>query len=374
MRKHNSLLAIQGFGQSVWLEYIRRRMLSEGELQQMIAQDGLRGVTSNPLMLEQVIAHSGDYNEDLRLMARQGRSEEDIYDALTIKDIGMAADQLRPLYERSDGRHGFVSLEINPHLAYDEEGTLEEARRLWSVLDRPNVMIKIPATDAGLKCFRELVREAINVNLTLMFGLQRCREAADVYIEALESRASDQKPVTWIASVASFFVGRLDAMVDDLLDHREELPEATALTKQIYGRSGVAIAKQAYQMYQKIFNGERFAALREKGALPMRLVWADDGTRSVPSQNLKYVEALIGPDTIVAMSRDTLKEYRAKGSPEERLTEDLQAAEQIVTHLRELDINIEKIARSLEEQGIEGFIRSYDRLMETIGKARYDAL
>ena len=375
MRKHNSLLSIQGFGQSVWLEYIRRRMIMEGELQQFITQDGLRGVTSNPPMLEQVIARSGDYDADLRLMARQGRSEEDIYDALTIKDIGMAADQMRPLYERSDGKHGFVSLGLNPHLAYDEESTLAEAYRLWGVVDRPNVMIKVPATDAGLRCFRELVRDGINVNLTLLFGLKRYRQAAEVYIEALEDRVEDHKPVNWIASVAGFSVGRLGAMIDDILNHRAELPNAAAQVERLYGRVGVACAKSAYQIYKEIFDGERFAAMRQKGALPLRLVWVGTGPGAAPSEDLKLMEELIGgPDTIISMSPETLTAYRAKGSPEPRLTQAGQAAAEILASLPELDINIDQVARSLEEQGIESFIRSYDRLMATIEKARYEAL
>jgi transaldolase len=373
MRKHNALLSIQGFGQSVWLEFIRRRMIMEGELQHMITQDGVRGVTSNPSMFERVIAHSGDYNEDLRLMARQGRSENDIYDALTVKDVGMAADQLRPLFERSDGKHGFASLEINPHMAYDEEGTMVEALRLWRTLDRPNVMIKIPATDAGLSCFRQLIQEAVNVHLTL-FGIRRYRQAAEIYIEAMEARASDHKPVSWIAAVASFVVNRIDFMVDDILNHREELPNASALIGKLYGHAGIASAKSAYLIYKELFDGEPFAALREKGALPLRLVWEGTESRSSPPEDLKYVEGLIGSDTIVSMTRETMNRYREKGQPESRLDKDLKAAEQVLAHLREVDINIDQVARSLEEQGIEKFVRSYDRLMDTIGEARYAAL
>jgi transaldolase len=371
MRKHNSLLSIQGFGQSVWLEFIRRRMVLEGELQQMITQDGIRGVTSSPSMFEEVIIRSGDYDEDLRLMARQGFSEEDIFDALTVKDIGMAADQLRPLYERSDGKHGFVSLGVNPHLFYDEEGMLAEARRLWGVLDRPNAMIQIPATDAGLRCFRELVREGINIHLTLIFGPKRYREAAEIHIEALETRVEENKPVNWIASVAGFHVDRVDAMIDDILHHRSELPDASVAEK-LYGKVGIACAKSTYQFFRECFEGDRFAALREKGALPLRLAWVCSGAS--PKQEIHLVESLIGPDTIVSLSPQKLEAYRSKGRPEPRLMQELQAAEQVLADLPELDINIDQAARSLEEQSIESFIRSYDRLMETIEKARYEAL
>jgi transaldolase len=374
MKKDNPIRALRGFGQSAWLDYIRRRMILEGELQQRISQDGLRGLTSNPSIFEQVIAGSGDYEEDIRLIARQGRSVEDIHDALTFKDIGMAADMFRPLYEKTDGKHGYVSLEIDPHLADDEEGTLQEARRLWRALGRPNLMLKVPATNAGLSSVRQLVREGINVNVTLLFSLPRYRQAAEAYIEGLEARAADGGPLSWIASVASFFISRIDVMIDDILKRREYLPEAADQVRQVYGQTGIASAKLAYQIYREIFESERFSALREKGAHPQRLLWASTGTKSIEFSDIKYVEALVGPDTICAMPQETLNSYRDHGEPELRLTQDLQTAHQVMDCLPMLDININKITQSLEEQGVERFIQSYDRLMQAIEKARYAAL
>lgn len=374
MRRDNPLRAIQGFGQSIWLDYIRRRMIMEGELQQMIAQDGLRGLTSNPSIFEQVIASSGDYDEEIRLIARQGRSVEDIYDTLTLKDIGMAADMFRPLYERTDGKHGFVSLEVNPHLAYDESGTLDEARRLWQALDRPNVMLKVPATDVGLGCIRQLTREGINVNVTLLFGLPRYLQAAEAYLDGLEARAADNKPVSWIASVASFFVSRIDVMVDDILKHREDHPEMAGRVSELYGTVAIASAKLAYRSYKEIFEGERFSMLCEKGAQPQRLLWASTSTKSAEYSDTKYVDALIGADTINSMPRETLDACRDHGQPAPRLTDDLQIAQAVMERLPGLDINIDQVTQSLEEQGVERFVQSYDGLMRAIEKARYEAL
>jgi transaldolase len=374
MKKDNPIRAIRGFGQSVWLDYIRRGMIVEGELQQLMAQDGLRGLTSNPSIFEQVIASSGDYEKDIRLIARQGRSVEDIHDSLTFKDIGMAADMFRPLYEQTDGAHGYVGLEIDPHLAYDEEKTLQEARRLWRALERPNLMLKVPATNEGVSSMRQLIREGINVNTTLLFGLPRYRQAAQAYIEGLEARAADGRPVSWVGSVASFFISRIDVMIDDILKHREHLPEAAARVDQVYGQTGIASAKLVYQIYKEIFESDRFGALRDKGAHPQRLLWASTSTKSGEFSDIKYVEALIGPDTISAMSLETLNGYRDHGEPKLRLTQDLRGARQVMDSLPILDINIEKVTQSLEEQGVERFIQAYDRLMHTIEKARYAAL
>ncbi len=216
--KKNPLLGIREFGQSVWLDYIRRKMIDSGELKRLIEEDGLRGITSNPSIFEKAIGGSEDYDDQIRALALKGKSTEEIYQILTVKDVQDAADFFRPLYDQSDGRHGFVSLEVNPHLARDVEGTLSEARRLWSALDRPNVFIKVPGTGEGLTCITTLISEGINVNVTLLFGLPRYREVAEAYLAGLEKRTENGKPLSRVASVASFFLSRIDVLVDPLLE------------------------------------------------------------------------------------------------------------------------------------------------------------
>jgi transaldolase len=371
----NSLRSIQNFGQSIWLDYIRRQMIVDGELKRLIERDGLRGVTSNPAIFEEVIAHSGDYDADIRAMSREGRSVEEIYETLTIKDIGMAADQLRPLYEHSDGKYGFASLEVDPRLAYDADGTLAEARRLWQALQRPNVMIKLPATEAGLAVFSQLISEGINVNITLLFGLPRYRQVAEAYIEGLERRAQADRPIDRIASSASFFVSRIDVWIDSMLKRIAGNHEESAVPiAAVYGQVAIASAKLAYQIYKDLFEDERFERLRLMGAHPQRLLWASTSTKEPEFSDIKYVEALIGPDTINTLPMETLNAYRDHGQPQSRLTEGIDEARQVLDRLPEFDIDLERVTHMLEEQGVEKFVQPHDRLMETIAKARADAL
>jgi transaldolase len=249
-------------------------------------------------------------------MALQGRSTEEIYESLTVRDVQMAADLFRPLYDCSDGRHGFVSLEVNPHLARDVKGTLAEARRLWKALDRPNVMIKVPGTRQGLACIRRLISEGVNVNVTLLFGLPRYRKVAQAFIEGLEARAELGRSLTSIASVASFFLSRIDVMVDPILKRSMDTGNSGYRTaERIYGQVAIASARCAYQIYKELFHGERFKALADKGARPQRLLWASTSTKEPEFSDIKYVEALIGPETINTLPRKTIDAYRAHGQP-----------------------------------------------------------
>jgi transaldolase/glucose-6-phosphate isomerase len=375
MMENNPLRSIHDFGQSIWQDDIRRKMIYSGELKGLIEKDGISGVTSNPSIFEKAIAHSRDYDDDIRALALLGRSTDEIYENLTVRDVQMAADLFRPLYDRSNGRHGFVSLEVNPHLARDAEGTIAEAHRLWKALDRPNVMIKVPATREGLACIRRLIGEGLNVNVTLLFGLPRYREVAEAFIGGLEDRAAAKKPVDHIASVASFFLSRIDIWIDPLLKKMIAKEAAHAdIAQQVYGQVAIASAKKAYQIYQEIFEGERFAALARRGARPQRLLWASTSTKEPEFSDVKYVEALIGPDTVNTLPRETIAAYRDHGRPAGRLTQDVEVAGEVLENLAKVDIDIDKVTRGLVEQGIEKFNQPYDSLIETLEKARLAAL
>jgi transaldolase len=369
--KENPLLSIQKFGQSIWLDFIDRRMIMSGRLKKLIDEDGIRGVTSNPQIFKDAISEGEEYESDIRAMAGQNKSSQEIYQALTVDDIRRTADLFRPLYDASDGRHGFVSLEVNPHLARDIDGTLKEARRLWSALDRPNVFIKVPATQEGLTCIRQLVSEGININVTLLFGLPRYREVAEAFIAGMEARARQDRPLAQTASVASFFLSRIDVLVDPLL---EELIKAGGkkadLARRLRGQIAIASARQAYQIYKEIFNSRRFAQLAQQGARPQRVLWASTGTKNPEYSDVKYVEALIGPETVNTLPMQTIDAFRDHGNPAPRLETELEKAAEMFGRLRELDIDIDEVTRQLEDDGIRKFNEPYDSLMSTLEKKR----
>jgi transaldolase len=372
---NNSLRTIQEYGQSIWQDYIRRKMILSGDLRELIENDGIRGVTSNPAIFESVIDGSRDYDDDISTMALQGRSATEIYESLTVRDVQMAADLFRPLYDCTDGRHGFVSLEVNPHLARDVNGTLTEAHRLWKALDRPNVMIKVPGTRQGLTCIRRLISEGVNVNVTLLFGLPRYREVAETFIDGLEARAEIGKSLKSVASVASFFLSRIDVMVDPALKKLIEAGRSGNRTaERIYGQVAIASARCAYQIFNELFHGGRFRRLAEMGARPQRVLWASTSTKEPEFSDIKYVEALIGPDTINTLPRKTIDAYRAHGRPARRLDRDPVQAWETLKQLARLDIDIDKVTQTLVKQGIDKFVKPYDRSLQTIEKARRTAL
>jgi len=367
--KNNPLKQLGTFGQSVWLDYIRRDLIASGELRRMIEENGLRGMTSNPAIFEKAIADSHDYDGHIRAMALGGKGAEAIYETLSQRDVQSAADEFRPLYDRTNGKDGYVSLEVNPHLAHDTNGTIHEARRLWAALSWPNVFIKVPATAEGLPAIQQLISEGISVNVTLLFGLPRYRQVADAYIAGIEARAAQGKPVKHVASVASFFVSRIDAMVDPLLEKRiaQGGPEAD-VAKEVHGQVAVASAKMAYEIYKEIFGGARFRKLADKGARAQRLLWASTGTKNPDYSDVKYVEALIGPDTVNTIPVETLDAYRDHGDPQARLEQDVQRAGQVLERLSELGISIDKVAQQLEDEGVEKFNKPFDKLIETLAK------
>ena len=365
----NPLKQLQTFGQSVWLDFIRRDILEDGTLAAMINADGISGVTSNPSIFEQAIAQSNDYTKAIRNLSQAGKSAQEIYDTLTVEDVRRAADIFFATYENTRGRDGFVSLEVDPRLAYDTAGTLADARRLWAALDRPNAMIKVPATREGLPAIQTLLAEGVNVNVTLLFSVERYRAVAEAYIAALEDRAARSLPLENVASVASFFVSRIDTLMDAMLDqHPSESAHA------LKGQLAIASAKAAYAVYQEVFHGERFHALQAKGARPQRLLWASTSTKNPAYSDVKYIEALIGPETVTTIPLKTLEAYRDHGHPAERLTQGIAEAQAAIASLTDLQIDFEAAMQQLEDEGVKKFIVAFEQLMAALEAARAAAL
>ena len=371
--KENPLLKLNGLGQSIWLDYISRQLIVSGELQRLIDEDGLRGVTSNPSIFDKAISGSRDYDADIRQLVLEGRTSEEIYEALTVADVQRAADVFRPLHDHLSGADGFISLEVNPHLAHDTPGTIAEARRLWGKLNRPNVFIKVPATREGLPAIHQLISEGINVNVTLLFGLPRYREVADAYLAGLEERAAQGLHLA-VSSVASFFLSRIDVLLDPKLQQIAKTGPLAAAAASLIGEAAIASAKVAYAIYQQIFRGDRYLALVARGARPQRLLWASTSTKNPAYPDVKYVEPLIGPMTINTLPVETLKAYRDHGDPAARLAEGLEQAAAVLQRLPELGIDLNQATQQLEDEGVEKFNQPYDHLLGTLEGKRREAL
>jgi len=365
--KNNPLIELSTLGQSIWLDYIRRDLIVSGGLRQLIDEDGLRGMTSNPSIFEKAIVESHDYDEAIRTMALNGKGAKEIYEALSQHDVQSAADEFRPLYNLTKGKDGYVSLEVNPHLAHDTHGTIEEARRLWGALNRPNVFIKVPGTAEGLPVIQQLISEGINVNVTLLFGLPRYRQVAEAFIAGIEARAAQGKPVKQVASVASFFVSRIDAIVDPLLEPLiTNGGEEAEIAKEAQGQVAVSSAKMAYQIYKEIFDSDRFRLLATQGARVQRLLWASTGTKNPAYSDIKYVEALIGPDTVNTAPMETIEAYRDHGESKARLEKDVAQAVRVMKRLPELGISIDRVTQQLEDEGVDKFNAPFDKLMAAL--------
>ncbi|MGM0491690.1 MAG: transaldolase [Armatimonadota bacterium] len=369
----NPVMKLQDFGQSIWLDFLRRQLIESGELQGLIDNDGVRGVTSNPSIFEKAIAGSGDYDDAIRELAEEGHGADEIYERLAVEDIQAGTDLFRRMWDESDGHHGFVSLEVNPHLARDTSGTIEEARRLWRDVDRPNVLIKVPATKEGLPAIQQLIAEGINVNVTLLFGLPRYREVAEAYIAGIEERVSRGESVYRITSVASFFLSRIDVLVDSMLEVKAQGEGREAeIANKLYGQVAIASAKIAYQMYKDIFGTSRWRKLADRGARVQRLLWASTSTKNPEFRDVKYVEALIGPETINTVPMDTLEAWRDHGEPRETLEEGLDDAAEILDLLPEVGVDIDNVTAQLVDEGIEKFNDPFDDLMDTLSEAVED--
>ena len=360
----NPLKELLEQGQSVWLDYIRRNLIISGELKKLVEEDGIRGVTSNPTIFEKAIAHSTDYDEAFRaVLARDPDAEPGkIYEPLAIEDIQMAADVLRPVYDETGGADGFVSFEVSPHLAHDTQRTIAEAKRLKAAVDRPNVMIKVPATPEGIPAVESLIADGVNVNITLMFSMAHYEAVARAYIKGLERCADPSK----VASVASFFVSRVDTMVDRAL---ESLGTSQALA--LMGKIAVANSKIVYDRFREIFHGEGFAALRQRGARVQRPLWASTGTKNPKYSDVLYVENLIGSETVNTMPPDTIKAFKDHGKIiHEAVRENLDEAAAALAQLKALGIDLNAIAEKLQEDGVAAFAASFDQLMAALDKKR----
>jgi transaldolase len=362
---------LEEFGQSIWLDYLSRDALESGNLKCWIEEDGLKGVTSNPSIFEKAMVESHTYDEAEQALIEQGKTSEEIFRIESIKDIQRAADLFRPAYNKLDGKDGFVSIEVSPGVAHDSAASLAEARSLWKAAGRPNVFIKVPGTKEGLPVIEQLISEGINVNITLLFGLPRYREVTEAYMRGLERRMAAGQPVNQIASVASFFLSRIDVMLDPVLEgFMKQGGEKAELANKAHGQVGIASAKVAYEIYQEVFSGERFRPLRERGARPQRVLWASTSTKNPAYSDVMYVEALIGPDTIDTVPLETLDAYRDHGEPAVRLTENVAAAHAVLDSLPKLGVDIDQVTQKLEDEGVEKFSQAYHKLLDSLDKKR----
>ena len=368
--KENPLSKLETFGQSVWLDYIQRDLIIGGQLKQMIREDKIKGITSNPSIFEKAISGCHDYDAAIQTLVQDGKSVSEIYDVLSIQDVQAAADEFRPVYDITGGVDGYVSLEVNPHLAYDSGATLREARRLWALLNRPNVLIKIPAAAEGLTVIRQLISEGINVNATLLFGIPRYQTVVEAYLEGLEIRLNQHKSINNIASVASFFISRIDTLVDPMLENCIVKGDDKAeLAKTMHGQIAVACAQIAYQNYLEYFANSRFQKLAVKGARSQRLLWASTGTKNPQYNDVKYIDALIGRDTVNTIPVETLDAYRQHGEPADRIGHDVVKARWMLDKLPDLGICLPDLTQQLENEGVAKFNASFDKLMDTLQKA-----
>ncbi len=361
----NPLQQLAALGQSVWLDYIHRDLFSGGRLRRMIDEDALTGMTSNPAIFEKAIDDGQAYEEQIDSLARAGHDANDIYEAISQSDVQHAADELLRVYQRTRGEDGYVSLEVNPHLALDQAGTIAEGRRLWAVLKRPNAYIKVPATVEGLGAIRQLISEGINVNVTLLFSLPRYQEVMDAYLTGLEQRIAAGGSIEGVSSVASFFISRIDALVDPILEARMK-GGRDAAAEAAYGQVAIACGKLAYNLYRETFASARFQSLAARGARVQRLLWASTSTKNPKFSDVKYVEALLGPGTIDTMPLETLEAYRDHGQPQARLAGGLIEARKIFESLPELGLDIDAVCRKLESEGIAKFNQPFDKLLQQV--------
>jgi len=371
----NPLKDLLKYGQSVWLDYIRRNLLTSGELKKLIDDDGLRGMTSNPAIFEKAIVGSNDYSDLLQSLESQTDLDAKArYEILAIRDIQDAADFLRPVYESSKRRDGYVSLEVSPYLARDTQGTMAEARRLWKTVARENVMIKVPGTAEGIPAFQQLISEGININVTLLFSQDVYKQVAEAYIAGLERLAARGGDVSKIASVASFFISRIDNSIEAIVNPRLKAstdPREQEQLKSLLGTVAIANGKQTYVSYQKIFSADnpRWKALASKDSQTQRVLWASTSTKNPSYSDVLYVEELIGQDTVNTIPPATLEAFRDHGKPRASLTEDIESANKTMETVARLGISMKNVTDKLTDDGVRLFAEAFDKLLDAVEKS-----
>lgn len=367
----NPLKSLHNYGQSVWLDYVRRNILTDGELKKMIKEDGLKGMTSNPSIFEKAIGGSTDYDSTLQKLVTQNLKPIALYEHLAIEDIQMSADLLKPVYEETNGHDGYVSLEVSPRLAFDTQATIAEARRLWQAVGRKNIMIKVPGTTAGIPALETLIAEGININVTLLFSEAVYKQVAESYIKGLENLSAKGGDVSKVASVASFFISRIDSAVDQQInEHLKNStdPKEKTQLENLLGKIAVANARLTYQLYKKIISGPHWQALEKKGAMPQRLLWASTSTKNPKYSDVYYVEELIGPDTVNTIPPATYDAFRDHGKPANTLEQHLEESAAIMDSLKKAGISIDEICKQLVTDGVKLFADAFDKLLDVLEK------
>ena len=360
---------LYALGQSLWYDNIERRLLNNGELNAMIQRGDIYGVTSNPTIFNNAIAKSKDYDEQIAKLAKEGRSTSAIFDALTVSDIQAACDLFRPLYDNTRGGDGYVSIEVHPDLANDIKATNEEAARLWGLVDRPNLMVKIPATPAGVPAIRHSISAGININITLIFSRARYAEVIEAYLAGLERRVENNLPIAHQASVASFFVSRIDTKVDEWLDAVSKKGGAQGKkASSLKGKLAVANAKLAYQLFNEQFSTPRFEALKKKGARLQRPLWASTSTKNAAYPDLLYVDDLVGDHTVNTVPQQTLEAVKDHGIAELTIERDLEAARQVMADFESLGLSLDRATAELETEGVASFSKSIHTVFDTIAE------
>lgn len=367
----NPLVRLAEFGQSPWFDFISRDIIESGELARLVKDDGLKGVTSNPAIFEKAVSSGTAYDEFIRANATTSNDAVDLYEKLAVRDVQDAADILREVYDSTDAGDGFVSLEVSPHLAFDTEKTIAEARRLWQMVDRPNLMVKVPATPEGIPAIEQLIADGININVTLLFSQAAYRDVAHAYVAGLKRRSDAGEDVSRVASVASFFVSRIDSLVDKQIE--EKLASAEGEGKErlesLRGNVAVANAKLAYQAYLEIFSGEEWEALAAKGARPQRVLWASTGTKNKDYSDVLYIDELIGPDTVNTIPPATWDAFRDHGTVAQTLTEGVDEARQTLADLASAGISLDAATDQLLAEAVKLFVDPFDKMIGAVETA-----
>jgi transaldolase len=365
----NPLAQLQDHGQSVWYDNIDRTQLASGQFKKMLDEDGIFGVTANPTIFEKSISAGHAYDEQITQLIKENKSTNEIYESVVISDIHAVADLLRPIYDRTQGKDGYVSLEVSPELANNTAGTIAEAKRFWAMVERPNLMIKIPATPAGIPAIYETLRSGINVNVTLIFSIEAYRNVADAYIRALEDLKSRGEDIKKIASVASFFVSRVDTLVDAVLENKIKASSSESEKshlKSLEGKAAIANARLVYQDFKKIFNAPRFETLRQAGAHVQRPLWASTSTKNPAYRDVLYAEELVGPDTVDTMPLDTIKNFIDHGQTRTSIEDDITGSQAALDALEKVGVHYTQVTQQLLDEGVQKFADSFHQLFAGI--------